>query len=513
MFSKALFKQSCKANGIMWGIITFAVCFMLACVMLISGSGNIANLKNGLSDSIVESSIDSNMKDRGLNYYLMDQKALAQFDAYMVEETLAGNDSATSYANAMQKMQAYVGQVITAQGYEIDSVEGQEIQGAIFYVLNPLTQTGEGQFDSFYTALGEDAPRYDLTTIGASNRSDYIAEYAQTNASIFLAGNMIGQSNIDNILAKLKSFNVDMEKYQSFSYEVVEGEETKQVSRYTGTTGYKYIKNLSNTSILTFQTRLAYEISQGVDAETAITNIVGDLTKTLLTTLPADVANSLKELGEMDLYSMIVGSIFYKMAGLLLPIIYMIMAANNLIAGQVDRGSMAYVLSTSTKRRTVVFTQALYLIGSLFAMFCCTTVTSVICLSVLDKTSIALTYGELILLNFGAFMTMFAMSGISFLASCWFNRSKYSMSIGGGLNMFFLVATMLGLFGSKVLPSVVRLESLNFFNYVSIISLFDVVSIIDGGTTFIWKLAILLAVGVICYVIGGRKFEKKDLPL
>ena len=79
--------------------------------------------------------------------------------------------------------------------------------------------------------------------------------------------------------------------------------------------------------------------------------------------------------------------------------------------------------------------------------------------------------------------------------------------------MFFLVATMLGLFGSKVLPSVVRLESLNFFNYVSIISLFDVVSIIDGGTTFIWKLAILLAVGVICYVIGGRKFEKKDLPL
>ena len=41
MFSKALFKQSCKANGVMWSIITAAVCFMLACVMLISGSGNI----------------------------------------------------------------------------------------------------------------------------------------------------------------------------------------------------------------------------------------------------------------------------------------------------------------------------------------------------------------------------------------------------------------------------------------------------------------------------------------
>ena len=30
MFSKALFKQSCKANYIMWTTITIAVCVMLA---------------------------------------------------------------------------------------------------------------------------------------------------------------------------------------------------------------------------------------------------------------------------------------------------------------------------------------------------------------------------------------------------------------------------------------------------------------------------------------------------
>ena len=48
MFSKALFRQSCKANGVMWSIITFAVCFMLACVMLISGSGNIGATKDAI---------------------------------------------------------------------------------------------------------------------------------------------------------------------------------------------------------------------------------------------------------------------------------------------------------------------------------------------------------------------------------------------------------------------------------------------------------------------------------
>ena len=39
MFSKALFRQSCKANGTMWAIITVAECFMLACVMMITGGG------------------------------------------------------------------------------------------------------------------------------------------------------------------------------------------------------------------------------------------------------------------------------------------------------------------------------------------------------------------------------------------------------------------------------------------------------------------------------------------
>ena len=90
---------------------------------------------------------------------------------------------------------------------------------------------------------------------------------------------------------------------------------------------------------------------------------------------------------------------------------------------------------------------------------------------------------------------------------------RMAMALGGGLNMFFLVATMLGLFGSPVLPSIIRMEALNAFNYVSIISLFDVVSILDGTTTFIWKWAILLAVGIICYIVGSLKFEKKDLPL
>lgn len=69
MFSKALFKQSCKANGTMWAIITFAVCFMLACVMLISGNGNIGEVKNSIEDTIIIKEVDAQMQKRALSYY------------------------------------------------------------------------------------------------------------------------------------------------------------------------------------------------------------------------------------------------------------------------------------------------------------------------------------------------------------------------------------------------------------------------------------------------------------
>ena len=41
MFSKSLFKQSCKANGARWAIITVATCCGLACVTLIAAGGKL----------------------------------------------------------------------------------------------------------------------------------------------------------------------------------------------------------------------------------------------------------------------------------------------------------------------------------------------------------------------------------------------------------------------------------------------------------------------------------------
>lgn len=602
MFSKALFKQSCKANGTMWAIITFAVCFMLACVMLISGNGNIGEVKDSIQDTIIVKEVDAQMQKRALSYYdnavqglhdfdtlltdnatdtlsyllwcsqMPDQTAFADMltyaaametwqsaapemktqtgidfstavndwmnavpqqeaypsmDAYMTavtawqEASPATQENAVTlaYAAACADLQDIIIQCAADLGYAEEDDETQEMLGSVLYVLNP-----NGLFNDFYTENGEEIPAdYDflslMTHISAGDvdayltsleRTDYRQHRAAEGAAIFLAGNLTRDEAVESLMEALSDYGVTTEKYDSFGYT------------------YASINHMAQTAIVTYQGRLDYELSLlseqyedgAFDTEDAYQlartakaeALASDISTSFLSTLPEAVSEALEEIGQADLYTLIVGSIFYKLAGLLLPIIYMIMASNNLVSGQVDSGSMAYVLSTSTRRSTVVFTQAVYLIGSLLAMFSLTTATGCVCLSLITET-VELTYSNLILLNVGAFLVLLALSGLCFCTSCVFDRSKRSMAIGGGLSIFALVAAMLGLFGSPVIPSVVRLDALNNFNYVTIISLFDVISIIEGTDAFIWKFVILGVCGLLGYIIGSIRFTKKDLPL
>ena len=104
MFSKALFKQSCKANGTMWAIITFAVCFMLACVMLISGSGSLGETKDAIQDTIIQKEIDSSLETRAIHYYVNAKNGMQYFDAALVKELPAaqGNTAQEKVAYAYQ---------------------------------------------------------------------------------------------------------------------------------------------------------------------------------------------------------------------------------------------------------------------------------------------------------------------------------------------------------------------------------------------------------------------------
>ena len=517
MFSKALFKQSCKANGTMWLVITIAVCFMLSCVMLISGRGDISLTKEAIQETIIKGELTSSIQKKALTYYEIGNGAMEHFDetyAVEFEESMAAaiagdmpEDQAvqlagmTAYAAAVEDIRDnYIPGLISSLGYEAGSEEAREIEGIIYYVLNPMQEDGTFMFDDFFAEHGESIVHYTdlLESIGDGIHPDERQKYVMNNCAAFLAGNMVQEDNIQGVLTALSDYGVDEAQYKEFGF-----------------AEYSNIRDIAMESIVDYRANLSYRLDnmkEGQTEESIKEALQKEVTNSLLASLPQEVSDALDEIGQMDMYGILVGSIFFKMAGLLLPIIYMIMTSNALIAGQVDSGSMAYIMSTSVKRRAVTFTQSAYLIGSLFVMFLCTAATSVVCLSQVEVET-GLTWQKLLLLNLGAFLVMFAMSGICFLTSCWFDRSKRAMGLGGGLSMFFLVATMLGLFGSPILPSIIRMDALNYFNYASIITLFDPISILDGTSAFIPKLGILLAIGCVCYIIGGIRFRKKDLPL
>lgn len=127
---------------------------------------------------------------------------------------------------------------------------------------------------------------------------------------------------------------------------------------------------------------------------------------------------------------------FYTLHGVLIPIIFIVMTANSLVANQVDRGSMAYLLSTPTKRSTIIMTQAVYLVVAILVMFTIETVVGVAAIHIFQGDT-ELSLNDYVWLNVGLFLLMFALSSISFFFSCVFNLSKNSLALGAGIPLAF----------------------------------------------------------------------------
>lgn len=239
----------------------------------------------------------------------------------------------------------------------------------------------------------------------------------------------------------------------------------------------------------------------------------------------------IQTMSQIDLNS-VMNDLIYKIAGVLLPMIYVMITCNKLIAAQVSDGSMAYTLSTPTNRKTVVRTQYVFMIVSLIAMYVVITlgayISGAVAYFITKPTNI--NFGTLTLRTFlycfGSFAAMFGLTGICFGASCFFNKSSNSIAIGGGACVLAFLCCILGLFGNKVFVSVgVGVQAMNFFNYLTIYTLIDTESMSNfakavtgayGGVmqlNWLWEAAILFVIGGVFTVLGAIHFVRKDLPL
>lgn len=336
--------------------------------------------------------------------------------------------------------------------------------------------------ESFYTYLGA------LATYNTAAQQDL--SYDDFSSG----GNEAAYETAFQMLNAQSDMNLSTEGFQ----EAIDGLSQSDISPD------KYVKQ--------FEYVYALNQSKGVFDKEELT-VSGMLTITL--DMMGVSSEMVEKMSEMNPASMM-NHMYYTAMGLLPIFILIVILSNSLIANQVDRGSMAYVLSTPTRRSAVAITQMVFMIVVPLLMI------AIVCATRIGTTF--LFYDEVnvpgILALFGGmYILIEAVCGLCYMGSCLFSQSKKAMAFGGGLAVWFFLASMIGMFGSENMVNTgMGVEELSVFNKLTLVGLYDVDSLATVGTgsvdtAFVWKLLVLAAVAAVCYAVGAVRFAKKDLPL
>jgi len=204
---------------------------------------------------------------------------------------------------------------------------------------------------------------------------------------------------------------------------------------------------------------------------------------------------------------------------IVLPLfLFVVIVANNLLVSQVDSGSLAYVLSTPTRRSAVVSTIVLYLILMPALLIGIAMVTNLAAGFFFFRAG-DFSAKTVIAEHIGLYVLVEAIAGICYFASCLFNQNRRSLAVGGGFTAWCYLNSLIGIFGSKEMVDMkMGVKQLDFFNKVTLNGLLDIAGIQTLATDspsydFLWKLGILALIAAVCYIAGSEIFKKKDLPL
>ncbi|ATZ18471.1 ABC transporter permease protein [Williamsoniiplasma somnilux] len=196
---------------------------------------------------------------------------------------------------------------------------------------------------------------------------------------------------------------------------------------------------------------------------------------------------------------------FFSILATMFPMIFIAVIGNKLITGEVEKGHMAYLLSSPLSRTQIIISKMNFFILSVIAHVFVLYITGVIAFSIYE-TDITMLNWTLICLNFLGLLI--SLSAIAFFVSTYFNKSSLSLSITGGLTLLFIVFNFLGGTGAQLFTS------FEWIKYLSLISLMDVPNI-NASDVLTWLPQSLALFGLsVCLYIGSiYVFKNKDLPL
>jgi len=192
---------------------------------------------------------------------------------------------------------------------------------------------------------------------------------------------------------------------------------------------------------------------------------------------------------------------FYGFILLVFPLVYSIIVANSLVAGHVDKGSMAYLLSTPNSKIKIISTQAIYFVVSIAALL------GLIVSAILILSGIIwpgqLELGSFMRLNLVTLFLLIAVGSISFLMSCIFNETKYSLALGAGIPVLFVMFKLISEISEKV----------EILKYLTPYALLDTTKILDNVSYSTNVSIILIIFSIITFTLSIIIFNRKNLNI
>lgn len=196
-----------------------------------------------------------------------------------------------------------------------------------------------------------------------------------------------------------------------------------------------------------------------------------------------------------------ISTYLYGLIMIVFPFVFGVLLALRLVVKKVDNGVMSYLLSSGVKRSTVWFTQLMVIISNMFILIAYCTILGIVCSEIMFAGDLDIK--AYLVLNVGVFILHLSLTGICYLCSCVFNEYRLASLFGAGIPIVFILLQML----SNMQGSV------EWLKYTTLLTLFDPAKLIAGNSDGYLMLGGLVAVTIICYVIGAYVFNRKSMSL
>src|SRR5690554_5712656 len=242
MFSKALYKQSWKANWIIWLATTTVSVFVLVIIMSIIGGEGMGKLTSTFTETIVEENLKSNFENASLNYYTLTEDTLEDFDLLFIDNFVLElkekpfvEPNETTFTNAFLKSIEVTNEKMLSRLEEtypnitVDDDLYIELSSAImlafsedlmesnYDVYSLISHLEEADYIDIWTTQNIPANLYEV--YNSEHRETYRLTRAKNSSSTFLAISMTDEVAINKIIESLSDYNINREIYDSFGFD------------------------------------------------------------------------------------------------------------------------------------------------------------------------------------------------------------------------------------------------------------------------------------------------------